>query len=124
MESNLLFAIERALSPSDAIVIGEYVEGSYQGEARIIAMSEDGTRVADGSVTWGSCSYCDPWYDMSGEEIAADLDRSVVVLDTPDSIVSYLSKIARPGEQLSWYDRDATIARKALKRWIEDFGNV
>lgn len=118
MEYALEDAIGRALGGYYTI-IGQYSTGSYQGEARIIAMSEDGTRVADGSVSWGSCSHCDPWYDMSEQEIAADLDRSVVVLDTADSIESYLSKIARLGTDLGYYDDDAKIAREALVKWQE-----
>lgn len=95
-------------------VIAEYEEGSYQGKARIAGVSYDGTLFADGEISWGSCSYCDPWYNMSVEEIASDLDRSVDVF-TREQFVAYLTAIARlDTEELGWYDRDAKWAREAL----------
>lgn len=118
MDYALESAIARALG-NDMVIIGSYSTGSYQGEARIFAMSADGTRVADGSVTWGSCSVCDPWDGMSDEKIAVEMDRQIVVLDTADSIAAYLTKIARPGEKLSaYYDDDARIARQAREAWM------
>lgn len=98
-----------------AQVIARYEEGSYQGNARV--MASDGTLFAEGEISWGSCSYCDPWHDMTGEEIMRDVRRHVDVFTRKDAI-AYLTSIAKLDEEIdSYWDHDKRWAREALV-WI------
>lgn len=118
METYLFGALLRAIGEvdeSDVDILAYYSEGSYQGEARYAIANKDHTLFAEGSISWGSCSVCDPWHDMSEDEIDADLDRSVERWDSREEFVSYLTPIARLDvDELDWYERDAKFARKAL----------
>jgi hypothetical protein len=106
-------AIERKLGEGWT-ALARYEEGSYQGNARIFAISADGLTFADGEISWGSCSICDPWYDMSEDEVANDLDRAVDTLKGRSQIIAYLTGIARLDKDLGPWDHDATAARQAL----------
>lgn len=107
-------AMSRALG-GDYVTLAEYSEGTYQGHARIFAASADGNLFAEGSISWGSCAICDPWYDMSEDEIAADMDRQVDTF-THSQAVAYLSKIGKVDKPLSPWDDDGRWAREALSK--------
>lgn len=72
-------------------VLWEEVEGDYQGSAQVLAHS--GGRFCFVGWEWGSCSYCDPYEDMTEDAALAEIRRDSMFFDDVESLRRWIAML-------------------------------
>jgi hypothetical protein len=110
-EDIVMRAIANHIDDPKSIAVAE--EGSWSGEIRILAYSSVNDMYAEGALSWGSCSYCNPWDGMTDDEIVERITPDIVTF-TPEAVRSYLQSIVDKNRS-DYYDGMAFLwATKAL----------
>lgn len=89
---------------SDAVVIGHWNEGDYQGMVATCVKLPDG-RFAIYNDYYGSCSGCDSWEDATDEEVknmCIGLANDAYVFSTIEDVKEYLASTEEDSAWSSW----------------------